>query len=128
MKATDLKDFVTRLSERELDSTVEVVVVSQGTMGGTPAVHIKNISMGFDWDNKRILISTETPVINLNEEDLLAIKKSVSQAHSFHTYRIVKPLMDEVKTLKNFISTINPELLTEDQKEFVRNMDKRKAS
>jgi hypothetical protein len=129
MKANDLKHILDRMSDRQLEeSSVEVVVVSQGSMGGTPAVDVKHVGLGIDWDNNRVLISPDKPLIALTEEELKAIKKSVSQAHSYHTYLIVKPLMSQVDELKKFIKSLDQSTLTDEQRTFIENVDKRKAS
>lgn len=50
------------------------------------------------------------------------VRKSVSQAHSYHTGIIVMPLMKENKELKSFIESLDPNLLTDEQKVQLENL------
>lgn len=46
---------------REMDKSLEIAVVSQGSMGGSPTVKIKNMVCGIDWDAGKLIIYPEDP-------------------------------------------------------------------
>lgn len=122
---SDLKEFIDHIEKtrpRELDKSLEIAVVSQGSMGGSPTVKIKNMVCGIDWDAGKLIIYPEDPLIKLTPEDLEVVRKSVSQAHSYHTGLIVMPLIKENKELKSFIESLDPNLLTDEQKVQLENI------
>ena len=124
---SELKSFIDNIAEnhkRELESTVEIVIVSQGSIGGTPTVKIKDIACGFDWDNGKLLIFTEEPVIKLTQEELEDVRKSVSNAHSYHTGLIIRPLMKENKEMRDFLISLDPAILTDEQKAYIESVKK----
>jgi hypothetical protein len=46
-----------------------VIVLKQPSVGGTANVKVQSVSDGFDWDNGKILIHTETPVVTQQHLD-----------------------------------------------------------
>lgn len=69
MKFSELNRICNLLSnDRYADVKIEIVVKKPfGTIGGTPTVPVKNMYMGFDWDNGKFLIYPEE---NLMEYDV----------------------------------------------------------
>ncbi len=122
MKGSGLKDFLEKIRPDNLENEVEIVIESQGSIGGTPTVKIKNIQVGFDWDNKKILIYTDTPVIKLTQEELEDVRKSLKQAHSFHT----RPLINALLEMRQFIDSLDKDKLTKEQKEYVESLKYKK--
>lgn len=124
MKGSDIKNFIESLPIDKLEGNVEIVVMSQGSIGPTPTVKINNIQLGFDWDNGKILIFADSPIVKLTPEDLDAVKKSLSQAYSYHTSKVVMPLMKENKEMKAFITSLNTDGMTDIQKEYIKSLKK----
>lgn len=125
----DLKLFIEHIEKnrpRQLDNTVEIAIVSQGSIGGMPTVKIKDMVEGIDWDNGKFIIYTDEPVIKLTPEELKDVRKSISQAYSYHTSLVVRPLMQEKKEMKEFILSLDPSVLTPEQKEYVDSLKKPK--
>lgn len=122
MQGLDIKKFIESLTDDKLEGNVEIVVMSQGSIGPTPTVNIKNIQLGFDWDNGKILIFADAPIIKLTPEDLEAVKKSLSQAYSYHTSKVVMPLMRENKDMKNFILSLDTSNMNDIQKEYIESL------
>lgn len=125
----DLKLFIDHIEKnrpRELNNTVEISIVSQGSIGGMPTVKIRDIVCGIDWDNGKFIIYTDEPVIKLTQDELKDVRKSISQAYSYHTSLVVRPLMQENKEMKEFILNLEPSLLNDEQKAYVDSLKKNK--
>lgn len=118
MKGLQLKEFLGKIRDDDLNNEVEIVIESQGSVGAKPTVKIKNIDVGFDWDKNKILIYTDTPVIQLTEEELKDVRQSIKQAYSFHT----RPLINSLYEMKKFIGSLDKEKLTPEQREYVDNI------
>jgi hypothetical protein len=64
MKLSELKQYVD-LYYRPGHEDPEVVIkikLPYSTVGGTPTVKIKNVSMGFDWDRGKFIFRPEKPL------------------------------------------------------------------
>lgn len=125
----DLKLFIDHIEKnrpRELNNTVEISIVSQGSIGGMPTVKIRDMVCGIDWDNGKFIIYTDEPVIKLTPDELKDVRKSISQAYSYHTSLVVRPLMQENKEMKEFILNLDPSLLNDEQKAYVDSLKKNK--
>lgn len=69
MKVKELRDILNNMPERYDENEVSVKVFRRNSMGGTPAVKIKSIINGFDWDSGRCIIGTEVPVMEISKEE-----------------------------------------------------------
>lgn len=110
---------INELTDRDRQRKLGIVVVSEGKIGPTPTVEVKQASFGFDWDSQTFLIFPEKPLTALNREEVDAISKSVKDAQSFHTLKIVREYADKETALRNFIKTLDQSAMTDEQKEFV---------
>lgn len=125
----DVKAFIehmAKISPRELEKSVEIAVVSQGSIGGSPTVKVSNMSFGIDWDANKLIIQPSEPLIKLTAEELADVRKSVSKAHSYHAGLIITPLIKENKEMKAFLLSLDPNILTDDQRNYVENLKKPK--
>lgn len=91
MKLTQLHELLTKavlaLSSRAGEVDVSIAIHKPGSVGGTPTIEINHASMGFDWDAKKFILSTEQPLSVLTEDERKAIEKSVRQGQSWHAYQ-----------------------------------------
>ena len=57
-------ELIRELSMCEPDSEVRIAVTDPNAVGATPSVGInrRGVSSGFDWDNGKTLIVTDTPI------------------------------------------------------------------
>jgi hypothetical protein len=69
MKKRDLLQLIAHMS----DEDEVVVTLKQSGVGGTPCTPVSTVGDGFDWDNGKILLTTETPVVT--QEHLDRIQK-----------------------------------------------------
>jgi hypothetical protein len=101
MKLSQLKDIINSYSvnERNLDAEVVVVVkLPYATVGGTPCVEIKNVSMGFDWDAGKFQLF---PAENLQEADVPFAEKfsDLQKKYGWSQYE-KRGLESELKSLR----------------------------
>jgi len=89
-----------RLTNRHGDERLFVKVFNPGSIGGTPCVEVTHISAGFDWDNGKILLSTERPVTLLSPEDIAAIRESVKGGQSWHAFKHHEQQANRIKELE----------------------------
>lgn len=108
-----------KLSPREKQRTVNIVVVNEGTMGATPTVNVKQASFGFDWDSQMFMLFPEQPLTTLTREEIEDISKSVNNTQSFHTRQLLKENCEREKTLREFIKNLDQSVMTDEQKEFI---------
>lgn len=85
-----------------------VPVSSPGSIGGTPCVPVSTIDVGFDWDNEKLLLRTESPLTILSSEDLSALHKSASKGQSWHTYQMLKEKDARIRELEEELSKLKP--------------------
>lgn len=48
-------------------------------MGGTPIVEVKNITLGFDWDNRKLIITTMKPMRETDKDEVASIQKKYNE-------------------------------------------------
>lgn len=77
-----------------------VQVFNPNAIGGTPCVNVESINAGFDWDNGKVILSTEKQLTLLSSEDVTAIRESVSKGQSWHAYQSHKVQKLEVAGLQ----------------------------
>ena len=70
-----------RLSSKDPDEIQVGIVIQQGQhIGGTPMAGIKNMQLGFDWDNGKCLILPDRNLTTISNEDLTDWRKSIDKA------------------------------------------------
>jgi len=124
MKLQGLIDVINNSNiSTDRDINVRVVVHSPGSLGSTPAVDVKQIAFGIDWDNNTLLIYTDDDLTRLTPEQVNEISESVSKGNSWHSYQSYKTqkkeiddLKNELKQAKNFIKSLVLKELTDEQK------------
>ena len=57
---------------------VGVQVTKAGSVGGTPIVTVKSVIKGFDWDNNKVIITTEEPVRLTDAGEIDKLKKEAA--------------------------------------------------
>jgi hypothetical protein len=64
MKASELKEIVDRLVETRRDDHSVMVLVNRGfpAVGGRHMVGMKSVSVGFDWERGRLILTPTEPV------------------------------------------------------------------
>ena len=82
------------------DFEVHVVVQSQGHVGGTPCVAVRNAQAGIDWDNGKFLIYPQQALSTLTPDDVAAIHDSVRKGGSWHAYQQYKKQHERIKQLE----------------------------
>lgn len=98
------KDFIHLVSSVNDSTNLVIQVYSPGRIGGTPFVDIKDINIGFDWDDGRAFLVPENPLTVLSPDDVVAIRQSVSKGQSYHSYK-------EIQRLKEVIANLEKEVL-----------------
>ena len=61
------------------DITVGVRNHIVGVIGGTPIVEVKNINLGFDWDNRKLIIDTVKPMRETDKDEVASIRKKYDE-------------------------------------------------
>lgn len=70
-----LGDFIERLTsamrhpQRHTLSVVIPIKKLYATIGGTPSIEVVDVNIGFDWDNSKIFIKPEKPVMLVEDYD-----------------------------------------------------------
>ena len=65
-----------RYSEHRLENlTVCVPIETVGAVGGTPTTAIKDVHVGFDWDDKKLMLYTEKKLMLEDPDTLGALRK-----------------------------------------------------
>jgi hypothetical protein len=86
--------------------TVSIVVKTVGTVGGTPGVGVKNMQVGFDWDNGKLMIFPEKDLRSIESDELERLRKA-NEKEGWAQYENVtlkrenKKLKEEVLNLKD---------------------------
>lgn len=107
MKVKELKAILSHLKD---DDELVVSVLNQGKIGPSASVKVTNICSGFDWDNGTVIIYTEQPLTGLSPEDVTAIHKSVREAQSFHTMKLIRHLREKMAdSLQETLDTLPTE-------------------
>lgn len=61
-------------------------------IGGTSAVPVESVSVGFDWDAGRLLFKPKAPLVSITENEVRAIRESIRMGTSWHAYQNIKEL------------------------------------
>jgi hypothetical protein len=59
---------------------VGIKVAHVGTVGGTPVVPVKHLTMGFDWDSNKLIIIPEIEVRSTTRDEVKAIQDAYDKA------------------------------------------------
>jgi hypothetical protein len=76
----NLENFINRLFDQRnlFEKRLVVEIKSPGHVGGTPTVDIDSYSFGFDWDNNKIILRPERPLMLADIDYLEKVKKHLS--------------------------------------------------
>lgn len=103
-----------------------VVVLKQGGVGGTPCTTITTISQGFDWDNGKILLGTEKPVVTVEHLERLQ-KYSRLFEKLLYLYAVEngnefmgKPLMGHKMSVKGSAARAFKRMMKENVEEYLK--------
>lgn len=73
MKLSKLLEMIEGFNQKILDLDIVIQIEKPyTTIGPTPSVSVKNFHAGFDWDNGRLLVIPETPLM---EKDVDFVKQ-----------------------------------------------------
>lgn len=106
MHLHEISERIIRLSGNAPELDVRIVIQSQGSVGSTPSVAVREVVAGFDWDNGKLLIYPEQPLTQLTPEDVSAIRDSVRRGGSWHAYQQHKKQADRIKELEAELAEI----------------------
>ena len=98
--STAIQDWWRMPSHKLERLSLHVVVISPGSLGGTPCVPIINMHAGFDWDNGKVLLQPETPLTRLTTEDVAAIHESAKKGQSWHAFKSYEKQANQIKNLQ----------------------------
>lgn len=87
-----------------------IPVFQPGAIGGTPCVMVKDIQSGFDWDQGRVMLTTEEHLTVLSPENVAAIRDSVRRGQSWHAYQAHCVMNDKLKAAEARIEALQAEL------------------
>lgn len=123
----DLNELIKMLNEsnfteRDGKRKLGIVVLNEGTIGGTSVMEVKDISFGFDWDSSKILIYPNGDLTKLTPEDVADIRKSLTDAHSYHTGKIIRKYQDQESEMRKFLKTLDQSMMTDEQKEYINKL------
>ena len=96
----EISERISRLSGHAPELDVRIVIQSQGSVGATPSVAVRDVVAGFDWDNGKLLIYPEHALTSLTPDDVAAIRDSVRKGGSWHAYRQYKKQAEHIKALE----------------------------
>jgi hypothetical protein len=71
----NLKAICEYNDDRLDDVTVGVRNHIVGVVGGTPIIEARNVTLGFDWDNRKLIIDTVKPMRETDMDEVAAIRK-----------------------------------------------------
>lgn len=84
---------------------LHITVHQPGSAGATPSTPVKNAAFGFDWDRGKLLITPETALSLLSQEQLQDITASVKKGQSWHAFESHKSRTAELTELRKCIQT-----------------------
>lgn len=69
-------DRATGYASRDNPESYKIVipVYRVGSVGGTPSVDVKNISIGFDWDNGKIFVNPESRLREIDRDEIKSLQ------------------------------------------------------
>lgn len=109
MSVQQLMDFLNKIpvSQRQVEeSTLQIVVLQPGNIGGTPTVGVEQAHFGFDWDARKLMLYPVQPLTKLSDEDVAAIHKSAKEGQSWHAYQQYTKQADRIKALEAEIARL----------------------
>ncbi len=92
------------------DMVLCIPVFQPGSIGGTPSVTLKGIVSGFDWDQGRVMLTTDEHLTVLSAEDVAAIHDSVRRGQSWHAYQAHCAMNDKIKAAEARADKLQDEL------------------
>lgn len=101
MKFSELKRLVDLYHRENHHEDPEVVVqikLPYSTVGGTPAVKVKNVQMGFDWDHGKFIFQTEEE-LTPSDRDFAKQMKEMQERAGWADYEN-RNLKAEIRQLK----------------------------
>ena len=107
MKLSELTKELNKLvdsynsSLQGLDPEVYVRVCSPGSIGPTPAVMVKSLFAGFDWDHGRLILETDHQLTRLSEQEVADIHKSAKDGQSWHAFQSHKRQAETIRRLED---------------------------
>lgn len=110
------------VTERDGQRTLGIVILNEGTIGGTSVMEVKDVCFGFDWDSSKILIYPKGDLTKLTPEDVADIRKSLADAHSHHTGKIIRKYQDQESEMRKFLKTLDQSMMTDEQKEYINKL------
>lgn len=108
--AESLNTIIANATGRCERLTFEVLVNQPGSMGGSPAVGIVSLDLGFDWNAGRILLRPAQELSVLSQEDIAAIRESVKKGSSWHAYQQYQQQEAEKDALREEIAQLQARL------------------
>lgn len=111
MKAGELAEILMRGPTRSLDSEVKVVIYRPGSVGGLPAVPVRNAGFGIDWDARTFQIFTTEQITTLTPEDVEMIRKDAVKGQSWHAYQAYKKQFERIKALEAELAALRATLV-----------------
>lgn len=67
MKLIELKEIVDSLVTDNENDDVVIEIYNRDSIGGTPNVSLDKVQVGFDWDNGRIILSSDKRIAEVTE-------------------------------------------------------------
>lgn len=71
MKLSELKNIIDKslaFNKNSGDCDVVVRIHKPNSVGGTPSVDVRNVSLGFDWDVGKFLITPDIVLVKASEK------------------------------------------------------------
>lgn len=106
MRLDGAKQLINSLPASKAQAVVRIVIHQPGGVGGTPAVDVKAIHSGIDWDGNTILIYPDGNLSLLSRQEVEDIQKSVSMGQSWHSYQKFKQYKQELSEAKSEIAKL----------------------
>ena len=82
-----------------------IPIKTVNAIGGTPCIDVKQVNIGFDWDDHKFMLYSEKD-LSLTDHDYLAIMRKEAEDIGWTGYE-VKNLKHEIKKLKNLLEEKN---------------------
>lgn len=92
------------------ERTLQIVIHSPGSVGGTPCVPVVQLGHGFDWDNHKVLLHPAQPLTTLTPEQVADISASVRKGGSWHAYQSYKKQQEKIDSLTREVEQLRAQL------------------
>lgn len=99
-----LSDVVARQPQK--DWKLLVKVFNPGATGGTPCVPVSRIDVGMDWDNGKVILTSDFPLTLLSLNEVADIRKSSREGQSWHALQNYKRQDERIKELEAEIAVL----------------------